>query len=116
MDIRPMFIAHQMGVLIDELINERLQRDDLFIFNRGGPHGAVAFNCNQHSLLACAFTAFMYNTRLWLGRTANVLFVQFYNALKKLGVGSFRVHHLTNNVAHSPCRWLRNTDQSAKNH
>ena len=75
MNIRPVFIAHQMCVLIDELINDRLQRDYLFIFNRDRPHGAVALNCNQHLLFACAFTAFMLLSVLWARVSADIHFI-----------------------------------------
>ena len=105
----PMFVAHQMSTFINELINNGLQRDYLFIFNRNSPHGALALNGYEYSLFARAFSAFVHDTWLGLWITTHICFIKLHNTLKQSGIRVFRVHHLPDNMAHTPSRWLSDT-------
>lgn len=86
MKIRPMRIAHQMGLLIDILVNDGLQCCYLFIFDGNSPHGATALDRNEHSLFGRAFTALVDNSLLRLWGATNVCFIQFNNTLEQTGV------------------------------
>ena len=99
-----------MRLLIDMLINDGLQCGHLLIFNRNGPHGALALGHDQYSLFVGAFASLVYNTSLRLRGAADELFIQLDNAVEHSGVGAFRVHHLTNGVPHSPSGRLSDTN------
>lgn len=99
-----------MCMLITRLVNDVLQCGYLFILNWNSPQGTLALNGNQYSLFACAFAAFDNNAQLRLWCAANILSIQFHNALKHPGVGTFGVHHLPDGVAHTPGRRLCDTN------
>jgi len=107
-------VGFKMRTLIDEPVNHWRQTGDAVICNRSGPHRAVAFNGNKHSLFGGAFTAFMHNALLIAGFAANVFFVQFNNAAQRGYQFRSRVHHLPDGVAQFPGAFLRNTDQFAQ--
>ena len=104
LNIGPVTIAHQMGIFIDMLINDRFQGGSLFIFNGNSPHGAMALNGNQYLLFCCTLAALVDNALLGFRSAANVFFIKLHNALKQPGVGSCWVHHFTDGMAHAPGR------------
>lgn len=66
-----------------------MQRDNLFIFNRNSPYGALALNGYEHSLFARAFSALVYDTLLGLWIGAYIGFIEFHVALKQSRIRVF---------------------------
>ena len=104
--IRMIFISHQMRLLIDKAIKLWGKLCNLITGHRCGPNRAVAFHRHQHSLFGSPFTAFMFNAFFVTGFATDIFFIQFYNPLKQACVRTGWVHHLPDNMAHPPGRWL----------
>ena len=76
-------ISSQMRLFIDEPINDGRQVGNAIAGYQCRPHRAIAFNGHQHSLFAGASAAFVDNAFLVTRFAANVLFVQFDNAVQR---------------------------------
>ncbi len=74
------FIGHQVGIFTDPVVNHRSKVEQFLTFNRKGSNRAIALNSDQHSLFSSAPAAFMFDTLLVAGFSANEFFVYLYDA------------------------------------
>ncbi len=112
--IRSKLIGHQMGRRGHKSGHFRGQLVNTVVVNMGGPNRTAALNSNEDSLLFCSFTSWMDNPFLITGFAANVLFIQFNNAVKGWEQLITRIHHFANRVTDLPGAFLRNTNPLAK--
>ena len=106
-------IGHQDGVVIDQTDHPRFQGTDAVIINQCRPHWTVSFNGDQNSLFLGAFTAFVADTFLEPGFSANVLLIEFNNTTQSRDEIRIGFHHFANGMANFPRAFLRNTNQFA---
>jgi hypothetical protein len=69
------FIGHQVRIFTDPTLNHRSKAEDFFTFNRLGSNRAVTLNGYQYSLFRGTSAAFVFDTFLIAGLSANVFFV-----------------------------------------
>ena len=73
-------IGHQVRIFADPALNHRSKAEEFFTFNRHGSNRTVTLNSYQYSLFRGTSAAFVFDTFLIAGLSANEFFVYLYDA------------------------------------
>ena len=104
------FVGYQMCTPVHKTFDVRQKISELVTIDRHGPHRAVALDRDKYSLLFSATASFVFQAMLVARFAADVLFIQFDNALQRWNQLTSRVHHPSNGMTELPGTLLRDTD------